>query len=262
MKIGIIGHTGFVGGSLLALLKQAYNIYAYSRSDQVSTKEQMSACDVVFICVPTPMKEDKTCDLTALEEVIEWCDAKILVIKSTVPPGTTQELRAKTGKRIIHNPEFLREQTAVTDMFNANRTILGGDKKDCVTVSRLYQKVYNHDMVYIFTTSTMSEFIKYATNIFFATKVALCNEYYNFCELFGLDYDEFREYWLLEPRIGRHHTLITEERGYSGTCLPKDLNALIKAVADKGYDSKLLKEVWNFNTRTRAEFKGREYKDE
>lgn len=261
VKVGIIGH-GFVGGALHELLKPLKPvIYDKFQEQYMYHKAGINACDIAFVCVPTPMKDDKTCDLSAINEVLLWCHAKIVVIKSTVPVGTTARLSKQFSRRIVHNPEFLREVSAAEDMKHANRTILGGDKRDCLEVCKMYQKVYDHNMQYVFTTSDMSEFVKYATNSFFATKVAFCNELYDICNVFGLDYDEFREYWLLEPRVGRHHTQITEQRGYGGTCLPKDLNALIKAAEDQGYGKKasLLKAVWNANCQVRKEFQGMEY---
>jgi len=255
-KIALVG-LGFVGGSLYELFKPL-NPVRYSLNE--GSQEEVNKCDVAFISVPTPMNDDKTCDTSIIEEVFSWIKCPLLVIKSTVPPGTCKKLAEKyPDKKIVHNPEFLREQTAIKDLFEANRTVLGGNKEDCLEVARIYQKVYNHDMIYVYTDSTTSELVKYATNAYLATKVIFCNELYEICKAFGIDYDILKEIWLLEPRITRTHTIITEERGFGGHCFPKDLNALIEYTQKNHYNPMLLKQVWDSNCRLRSEFAGREY---
>lgn len=263
-RVGIIG-LGFVGSALYDLLDAGdgkdYKICPYSLSafNSLEEKEAAKNSDIAFVCVGTPMKEDKICDLSQLEEVLGWCEAKVIVIKSTIPPGTTETLASKFNKRLVHNPEFLTERNASEDMRTVKRTVLGGDKKDSMEVCRLYQKVYDHSMQYVFCTSRVSEMVKYVTNAYFTVKVAFINQIFDICQGLSIDYDELKEIWLLEPRMTRSHTLVTEDRGYGGHCFPKDLNALIKASEDIGVDVTLLKEVWNYNCKIRKEFKGREY---
>ncbi len=264
LKVGIIG-LGFVGTALHNLFKEGdgkdYKLCLYSleKNNYPEEKERAKNTDIAFVCVGTPMKKDKTCDLTAIEDVLSWIEADVIVIKSTVPPGTTEELSKKYNKKIVHNPEFLTERNASQDMKNATRTVLGGPKDYCIPVCRLYQKVYDHSMHYVFTTSRTSELVKYVTNAFFTVKVAFVNQIFDICNKMDVDYDELREVWLLEPRVNRSHTLITEERGYGGHCFPKDLNALIHTSESKDIDVTLLKEVWNYNCKIRGEFNGKEY---
>ncbi len=259
-EVAIVGH-GFVGNALHEVLNKGYVVAVYDKfKPELGTMEAVNSCKVAFLCVPTPMRDNKTCDLSAIKDVFGWLRTPIVVIKSTVPVGTTAQLDSEYEPgTVIHNPEFLRERSAVEDMLNANRVILGGDKKASRQVAKVYRRVYDEDVQYVFTDSKTSELIKYATNSYFATKVAFFNEIYDIAGSLGVDYDQLREYLLLEPRVGRHHTQVTEERGFGGTCLPKDINALIHTAAQVGYDSKLLKAVWDENCRVRDEFSGKEY---
>lgn len=260
-KISVLGQ-GFVGGTLTKFFEKLNPVAYDPFKGFKATHDDVNATDIAFVCVGTPMKEDKTCDTSQIEEVFSWLKVPIAVIKSTVPPGTCKRLQTKYPDiKIVHNPEFLREQTALDDMKNVNRTVLGGNKDVCLEVARVYQQIYNHDMIYVYTDTNTSELVKYATNAYLATKVTFCNELANVCNVYGVDYDILKEIWLLEPRITRTHTIISEEKGFGGHCFPKDLNALIEYTEREGYNPKFLKSVWDSNCKFRKEFNGKEYND-
>lgn len=263
-NVAIIG-LGFVGKALLELFKpndgKDYKLCPYSLSEYNSEQEKLDAsnADIAFVCVGTPMKEDKTCDLSQIEAVMEWLHSPIVVIKSTVPVGTTRDLQAKyPDAAFVHNPEFLTEKNAVNDVINATRTVLGGRSDAVSQVCKLYQKVYEANMIYYMTDSNTSEMIKYVINSYLAVKVAYFNQIYDICNALYISYDAVREGVLLEPRITRSHTQITEARGFGGHCLPKDLNALIDGVDGK-VDVEFLKSIWNYNCKIRKEFNKKEY---
>lgn len=261
IKVGVIGR-GFVGNALYKLLEtnegKDFELLSYTRGDDDVKKENIKDVDIAFVCVGTPMKEDKTCDLSQIEDVLSWLRAEIVVIKSTVPPNTCKNLKERYGIRVVHNPEFLTEKYAFEDMRDAVRTVLGGDKQDVQKVCKLYQTIYSSDMKYFFTDTTTSELIKYTINNFLSVKVAFFNQTYDICNYFGINYDELKEGVLLDPRITRSHTNITEQRGFGGHCFPKDLNATINSVDGK-VDVQMLKEIWNYNCKIREEFKDKKY---
>ena len=265
MKIGVVGCKGFVGEAVCELFKTSdeVELVEYDNGKKygtpIGTREAINDCDIVFVCVPSPMKEDGSCDTSIVDEVVRWINGPIIVIKSTVPPGTTDWLRVKYGKNIVHNPEFLTEANYIDDIKNANRTVLGGEEYICDMVVVAYQKVYSDEMIYVITDSSTSELSKYALNTFLATKVAYFNELKNIADVFSVNFDELREIVLLDKRIGDSHTEVTKERGFGGHCFPKDLNGLINACFDVEYSPNLLMEVWESNRDCREEFKDEKY---
>lgn len=260
MKVAIIGSTGFVGGATAYSLNQhGIETVGYHVDDATSaTKEEVNECDISIVCVPTPMGFDGTCDLSILDEVMGWLDTELVVIKSTVPIGTTSAI-AKTGKKVVHIPEFLREATALGDAMNPDFVLVGSpDRTIYDSLISLLGEVYPNAPI-VYTTSDYSEAVKYSINSFLAYKVGFFNELHNIAEAIGLNSDEITELMLLDPRIGESHTKVTQEGGFGGHCFPKDLNALINTAEDEGYNPKLLKELWNSNRRFRKEFAGEEF---
>ncbi|MFH1854966.1 MAG: hypothetical protein ABH810_00945 [bacterium] len=260
-QIAIVG-VGFVGSALFKLLKQKFNVLRYDPSKKFScSKEEVNECDVVFLCVPTPFDwVKKDYDYSAIDECLGWIKrGRVVVIKSTVQPGTTREVARKYKHDIVFNPEFLRQKSAVRDIKGADRVVLGGNKTDCLKISRIYKKVYPRKVKYIHTTFESAELAKIATNAFLCSKVMFCNEIKKFCDKIDIDYDEFRKVWFHDKRIGKSHTEVTKEGGFSGGCFPKDLNALISKMMSRGVDPVFQKMVWNLNRKHRKEFRGRKY---
>ena len=248
MKIGIIGSTGMVGSALLTLLKQD-DLEIVESSSRDLNEIEINTCEIVFICVPSPMSGDGSCDTSIVESTVKWLKVPLIVIKSTIPPGTTDYLIKKYKKSIVFNPEFLREKTNIKDMLEVDRTVLGGDIKLTQQVVDVYKKVYDSEMIYVQTTSVLAELTKYTINCYLATKVTFFNEIASICDVLGINYDQLREIVLLDRRITKSHTLVN--KGFGGACLPKDLNGLISHAQSKGYEPELLKEVWASNLRFR-----------
>jgi UDPglucose 6-dehydrogenase len=173
-----------------------------------------------------------------------------------VAPGTTERLVEETGKRIVFQPTYGPGET-VQHPFNDLRRmpwiILGGEPAHTIAVADLYKRVYSAETSIWQTNARTAELTKYMENAFLALKVTFCNEFYNISSAFGVDYNQMRELWLLDPRIGRSHTFVfPEDRGFGGKCLPKDVNALIAASRDQGYDASLLTAMVQTNARLRA----------
>lgn len=212
-------------------------------------------CDVVFICVPTPMKPDGSCNIHYVEESVSLGtqDGQLIIICSTIVPGTLENLQKKFPKRFfVFQPEYLGETVAhpLTVLKDRTFLILGGEKSACGLAVRLYQTVHNATIRIFITTGAEAEIIKYMENSAIAAKVTLANEFYNICKLFGADYNMVREGFLLDPRMSRYFTFVyPDQRGFGGKCLPKDLRAIYQACLAKGYRAEFLQAILENNDR-------------
>lgn len=258
MRIGIIGH-GVVGKGMEGLLNKRFELSVYD-SNGLGTKEDINSCDLGIVCVPTPMGEDGTCDISAVEEVISWLETPLILIKSTIPPGTVRYLREKYGKKVNFSPEYMGESTYFTPYWKypdpswaASHTfvIVGGNEAS--EILNVFMKVMSVDTKYMAVTSEEAELTKYMENSFFATKVAFCNEFYEIAKGYGVDYKKLRELWLLDSRVNPNHTLVFEDnRGFGGKCFPKDLSGIIKASEKIGFEPLVLKAVKKSNEKIKT----------
>jgi len=241
-KIGIIGQ-GFVGSAVREGMKNHYEILAYDKdpnkfSNVESIFHIVEGSELTFLCVPTPMRKNGACDLSivrsALTEINDVSKALevenyIVIIKSTIPPGTTWQLNIEfPNLDIVFNPEFLTEANAVEDYKNQNRIIIGGERPGTTTVKRLFAKAFPKVPI-IKTSSTIAEMIKYVTNTFLAMKVSYANEVYQLCQGLNIDYDKVIEYARYDERLGNSHWGVPGpdgDFGYGGHCFPKDIAAL------------------------------------
>lgn len=252
-SVAIVG-LGAVGRGMRLLFPDAV---VYDEPLGLGSREQVNRCRFAFVCVPTPALPDGRCDTAIVEHVVGWIEADTLVVRSTVPPGTSDRLARETAKRVVFQPEYGPGGTPdhpYADVRNVRWMILGGPRAWTVPVCDLYKRVVNSDVVIQQTDAVTAELAKYMENAFLAMKVAFCNEFYNLASAFGVDYNELRELWLLDPRIGRSHTWVhPEERGFGGKCLPKDLSALLAAAGDRAILPVLLAAVAESNARVRGE---------
>lgn len=261
-KVAIVGY-GYVGKGIYNFFKDNFETIFYDPNVPGSAeKKEINKCDLGIICVPTPMGDDGACDLSIIEEVLGWLKTPLILIKSTIPPKTTEYLVKKTGKKICFSPEYMGEGGGVpyfipywkyphpTDMKVHSFQIIGGDKKTASAILDFFISVMGPDAKFFITDSTTAELVKYMENAFIATKVLFCNEFYSVAEAFGVEYKELRELWLLDTRMGRMFSAVyPDRRGFSGKCLPKDVNAIVKASEKAGYDPKFIKAVIANNDR-------------
>jgi UDPglucose 6-dehydrogenase len=250
--VAIVGF-GAVGRSLATLFPEAT---IFDPPLGLGRRDDVNRCRFAFICVPTPATATGDCDTSAVEEAVAWIESDTIVIRSTVPPGTTGWLAARFGKRIIVQPEYGPGETP-DHPFNDPRAvswiILGGPRDWTVPVCDLYKTVFNSDLSIHQTDAITAEMAKYMENAFLATKVAFCNEFYDLAARDGVDYNELRELWLLDPRIGRSHTWVhPDDRGFGGKCLPKDLQAIVAHAQRRGDPAILLESVLRSNERVRS----------
>ncbi|MGC9599093.1 MAG: hypothetical protein ABSE18_01785 [Minisyncoccia bacterium] len=267
--VGVVGY-GYVGKAVSNFFKNHYEVRAYdplakSADDPLisfsNEKKILDGCDLIVICVPTPMREDGTCDTSMVEDSIASFNAPLFLIKSTIAPGTTKRLiDSNPDKGIAFSPEYLGEGNYAvpfwkgypdpTDMKKHTFVILGGKKEATHKILQFFKRVTGAEVRYFQTDSTTAELCKYMENAFLATKVTFCNEFYDIAGAFGVDYDELRELWLLDERIGRSHSTVFENsRGFSGKCLPKDVSAIFESALKKNYTPELLKAVLKINKK-------------
>ena len=245
MKIGIIGQ-GFVGTAVYEGLKNFFDIETFDinkKSTCNSIEEVCDKSDITFVCLPTPMKKDGSCYIGIVENVLEEINSinkcNIIIVKSTVPPGTTASWNNKFKNiNVVFNPEFLTEANAINDFKNQNRIIIGGPKKAASKVRRIFVKVFPKVKI-IKTDSTYAEMVKYVTNSFLATKVSFANEMYEICDYLKIDYDKVIEYAMHDERLGYSHWSVPGpdgDFGYGGHCFPKDVKALISVAMELDSD--------------------------
>jgi len=289
-SISVIGQ-GFVGGSLTTVMSEhGFDVYTYDKLGKIAVggkqietsdalhpcniKEFVESCETVdnfskvyFVCVPTPMHEDGAADLSIVEEVLSDLakipGERIAVVKSTIPPGSTEKWNKKyekTGLHVIFNPEFLTEASALDDMRNQNRIVLGGPRPWINTVKQIFQTAFPKVPI-IKTSSTTAEMVKYITNNFLTVKVAFANEMSQICEALdksglNVDYDKVVEYAKYDPRLGNSHWSVPGpdgHRGYGGSCFVKDLNAMTFVADTLSVETPVLDGAWKKNLEVRPE---------
>lgn len=259
--IAIIGH-GYVGQALEKYFEEKFEIVVYDPPKGFSDKKKVNTADLAVVCVPTNELEDGSVDLSLIEETFSWLKAKAIVLKSTVPPGTTESLikQYELEDRLVFSPEFIGEggypipywedKPHPTDMKLHRHLIFGGMKPARDLVIPFFERVSGPFCSYHTTDPTTAELTKYMENTWIATKVTFCNEFYDIAEVYGVDWHELRELWLTDGRVGASHTLVyPHKRGYGGKCIPKDTNGLIESVTKSGYKPELLTAVAKTNNQ-------------
>ncbi len=254
--IGIVGN-GFVGNAVYQNLRDKVEckVYDVDKNRSINTLGEVINQEFIFVCLPTPMKVNGECDLSIIDDFFEQLPDFIggtFVIKSTVPIGTIKKYSERHN--VIHNPEFLTSRNAVADFSNSERNIIGGDMELAVDFARFYEQHFP-DIPSIIVSSDESEAIKYFSNTFLAYKVAYFNKMYDMCMALGIDYDSVCEGVTADSRIGKSHTQVPgtdNDRGFGGTCFPKDLNSLIVQMESNGVNSEILRKVWEYNQEVRS----------
>lgn len=254
-KVAIVGN-GYVGKAYLKLFPDAV---IYNRHIEGTNKDEINKCELAIVSVPTKMLEDGSCDTSIVEEVVSWLETPLILIKSTIPPGTTERLKKQTGKRICHSPEFVGEGGYFVPFWKYvhpnepiyhDFMIIGGEPKDRDDILDFFYPILGATKTYYQVDATTSELIKYFENCTIAAKVTLSNEFYNIAKAFGVSYPQIREGLVLDKRLGEMFTIVYKNRrGFDGKCLPKDVNAIIHASKEKGYKPEFLEEVLRSNDR-------------
>jgi len=243
MKIGIVGQ-GYVGTAVKEVFSKHYDLETYDLDkDKCSVdylEDLVELSNIIFVCVPTPMKKDGGCDTSIVEAIVKDINdmvvsrnvsGRIVAIKSTIPPGTTNRLNKKCKNiSVIFNPEFLTEANFIDDFKNQNRIIIGGERPSTTKLRQVYSLAFPNAKI-VKTGSITAEMVKYFTNTFLCTKVSFANEMFEICEKLNIDYDKVVEYSIYDERLGKSHWAVPGpdgKLGFGGSCFPKDINALIE----------------------------------
>lgn len=284
-KVAVIGY-GYVGKAVVNLFKDHYQVLPVNPtftgdmadfySGGILNFEQQKAlaneAELAVICVPTPMSDTGECDTSIVESTLQWLAVELILIKSTVPPGTCKRIQQKyPHKRIVFSPEYIgegkyevqywkssfgRNYPHPTDMKKHDFQIFGGNPSDTSEMVDFFKKILGPAVKYIQTDWNTAELVKYMENSWGATKVTFANEFFEIANVFGVDYNELRELLLLDGRVEPMHTLVfPDNRGFGGKCFPKDVNAIFQASKNAGYTPELIGEVLRTNKKFRKEDK-------
>lgn len=259
--IGVVG-GGFVGTAVKEGMKHAFRVETYDINPEKRTVLSLEQLLIrtdgpIFVAVPTPMKPSGECDTSIVFSVVDdiassfYADGRVIVIKSTVPPGTTVALQqAYPNIGFIFNPEFLTEANFIDDFKNQDRIILGGP--DCgegiwsgepyFSASVCYHKAFP-EVPQHFAPSTTAEMVKYVANSFLALKVTFANEIFDVAEKLGVDFGLVTYLATMDKRLGESHWQVPGpdgHRGFGGSCFPKDVNALSFFARSLGAPVKML----------------------
>jgi len=245
-KIGIAG-MGTVGKAVYHAFSPTFpDIKCFDIVDESTSVEDLFECDFIFICVPATEVQD-------LAHTIVTCterDDIVFILKSTVVPGTTDNLQQICGNHWVFNPEFLTDRTAQLDFINSTRFILGGTGGHAVDmVEDLFRERFRHTPI-IKTTATAAEFVKYMVNLFFATKVSYMNEMRSVSDDLGLPWDSVMKMFSGDGRIGKSHLEVPGPDGrfgFGGKCFPENINTYLEWAEKKGINKELITAVNEVN---------------
>ena len=285
-SIGIVGN-GFVGSAVRYGFSPNVGcdaeVRVYDKNPNKSThtlEEVIIESDIIFLSVPTPSNQDGTMNVDIVDTVLNDIntinstmddEVGIILLRSTVTPGTTSKLQKKyPNLRIVFNPEFLTERSANFDFINQSRFILGGSSDDVIEVSELFRERFGSSLSIIETNYETAELIKYMTNTFFATKISFLNDMKLLADKCGVIWEDALEGFVRDGRVGHSHLNVPGHDGkfgFGGSCFPKDIQALINFGDELGLEMSVLKGAWETNLKVRPEkdweqLKGRAVVDE
>ncbi len=250
-QIAIIG-LGHVGKTIKTLFPDSL-IYDPAYPDLSSTKQQINdQCELAIISVWTGSNKDGSCDISIVEESVGWLNTPLILIKSTIAPGTTDYLKKKYKKAICFSPEYYGESSYFTpNEWKAKEwpfVIVGGDEIPTNKIFDIFLSILGPLKKYYSCTALEAELIKYMENTWGGMKVVFFNEMYEIVKKAGVNWYKVWEGWALDPRVEKMHSAVfSTNRGFSGKCLPKDILALIRYAESLGYDPKLIKQIIKSN---------------
>lgn len=251
MKIGIVG-VGMVGSALSYGFKRIGHEVLEHDLKLGTRLESVLEAEIVYVCVPTPQASDGSCDVAWVETVIRGLSnlgySKLVVIKSTVPPGTTDRLsRENKSLGLAFCPEFLRERASFSDFVENQTVCVAG-----VYADQGYQLIVeSHGSLpksWARVTPLEAELTKYYANVFNALRVVFANQFYDVCKTAGADYTAIKNAVVKRGNIGDFYLDCNEQlRGFGGSCLPKDTAAFAAYVEKLGVQAPLFKQIVDIN---------------
>ncbi|MEK9135209.1 MAG: hypothetical protein AAB451_02820 [Patescibacteria group bacterium] len=249
-KIGIIG-VGYLGGAVKYWFdRENFQSFFYDKYKGVGSLQNINEAEIIFICLPTPFI--KEFDDSAILEILPKINGqKIIVIRSTVLPGSTESYQKKYPQhKFLMNPEFLRAKTAIQDYLNPERQIVGFTEKSkdiAKDILAILPKAPFEKIIKV----TEAELIKYFGNLFLTNKVIFANQMYDLCQKLEINYEMVKECAGADSRIGKSHLDVFTDgyRGYAGACFPKDTRAFIQFAEKLGMEPKLFKTMEEINEK-------------
>ena len=279
-KIGIVGN-GFVGSAVRYGFSTnvgcdvEVKVYDKDANKSTDTLSDVTKSDIIFLSVPTPSNLDGSMNIDivdkALTDIDEHDTNAVILLRSTVVPGTTNKLQDKyPNLRLVFNPEFLTERSANFDFINQDRVILGGDINDVEVAESLFKSRFGSTISILKTNYETAELIKYMTNTFFATKISFLNDMKLIADKSGVIWKDAIDGFIRDGRVGHSHLDVPGhdgKYGFGGSCFPKDIQALINFGNGLGIEMSVLKGAWKTNLKVRPEkdwenLKGRAIVDE
>lgn len=256
-KIGIVG-LGYVGSAIRDSYKdQNFNVVCVDIDPLKSTGtyQDLNDCEAVFVCVPSPSKENGECDTSILNMVLYFLkDFKNVIISKTTAPPKFYERLQTVYPNLVYVPELLRANNAVNDFINTHEIIIGGCvsayQREAERILKGVQPIKN----VVYCSIGEAALAKYTINTFLATKVVFMNEVSQVAEAHGYDWNKMRSLIDIDQRIGSSHTLVPGpdgHPGFGGACFPKDTNAFIKFADKVGVQLSVLKSAVKKNTLLR-----------
>lgn len=257
-KVGIIG-LGYVGGAVrnwFGKRKKDVDLFLYDKYKKIGSIAEVNKADIIFVAVPTPFREKGGYDDSAVKDALKNIrNGKVVVIKSTVVPGSTENFQKRYPKKtLLFNPEFLTAKNSQIDFIKPKIQLVGYSNPKGKNLAPKILKLLPKAPYPRIVRAKEAEMTKYFINTFLATRVIFANQIYDLCrKLKGLDYEVVRECVIQDERIGQSHFNVFADgyRGYGGLCLPKDTKTLIQLARKLNVNLGLLKKVEEINKRLR-----------
>lgn len=261
MKIGIVGHLGVVGSAVAhGFTRLGHEVIGHDIQESGSTLEPLLDATLIFVCVPTPQNADGSCDTSRVVEVVGWLAAQgyagCVVIKSTVPPGTTATLAIHYKRlKLAFCPEFLRERAAAVDFVeNHDLLVIGIDTTSGsrhASYADWIVKAHGHyPKAVAILTPTEAELCKYFSNVYNALRVVFANEFFEVCKAMNADYQAIKTAMVKRSTIDDHYLDCNDRyRGFGGMCLPKDTAAFAELARRVAPNMKLFEVIVDENKK-------------
>lgn len=260
LKLGIIG-KGFVGSAVANGFDKDCEQVIVDPKYTDNTLEDVLDCKLIFVCVPTPVAEDGSCDVSIVDDVLielSMRDFKgVVAVKSTIIPDYLHEFKKSYDLKIVYNPEFLTEANANEDFKNPPFQVFGGKWRDCEVVEKAYLRYSSVRIVPTFKVDlTTASLLKYTINSWLATKVTFFNELKQLHELGSsmVSWEQFTDMLSRDERVGKSHMQVPGpdgEPGFGGHCLPKDTEALLNYANKKNIKMSVLRKAVSTNKKIR-----------
>lgn len=260
LNLGIIG-KGFVGSAVANGFDKDCEQIIVDPKYTDNTLEDVLDCKLIFVCVPTPVADDGSCDTTIANEVLAELHRLqykgVVVIKSTIIPDYLHEFKKTYDLKIVYNPEFLTEANANEDFKNPPFQVFGGKWRDCEVVEKAYLRYSSVRIVPTFKVDlTTASLLKYTINSWLATKVVFFNELKELHELGSsmVSWEQFTDMLSRDERIGNSHMTVPGpdgEKGFGGHCFPKDTEALLNYANKKNIKMSVLRKAVQTNKKIR-----------